>query len=627
MRNSLLRCSVATGVALLALGASVPVTAQGQQVMVIQGGTLIDGLGGAPVPNGVVVIQGDRITAVGPAGQVNIPNGARVIDAGGKWVLPGLVDAKANYNWQYGEAFIHYGVTSAMISGPRNDQGIAERDAINHGIYEGPRLYQTVYGIAGPGDEPYDGSFEYGDTDRIPTSSEHAVELVRQARDGGADFITFTDGDGPPELFEAAVRDTLAAGVGVIFRAMGPGTRATEVCAMGDGIVYIHTGNVGVQMVRDDAAERWANYTRLPPDAYYDIDEAKIQPMIDRLRGCNAYLEPDLIATGRSMPKNWARMYPDAQEVFEDPNLTAYYPYQSIMELYDNLRMAEDWNPPEQLERRRGGFQNQVAFLKRYVDAGGKIVAASDITQSAPGLGLHEEMFVFQDDIGLTPMQVIQSATKWVSEGFKIQDVGSLEVGKYGDVLIVNADPTVDILNLREIDTVIKGGVVQDRSYDPAYKGHMFSFTWTEDDGPIVDAGWAAGLKRATYRPNIYATRGEPGIPGIPNHFAHPTPGLEGIFPVTVIQGSPQTTVKLTGFNFVQRSVVFVDGEPVPTRVISREEIEFDLDANILAQAGLKEVRVRNPQPSLNPTWGDTSNAARVLVPFSFTTQWSKNRY
>jgi hypothetical protein len=627
MRKSLLRCSGAAGAMLLAMGASVPVTAQGQGVLVIQGGTLIDGLGGVPVPNSVVVIQGDRVTAVGAAGQVNIPNGAQVIDASGKWVLPGLVDAKANYNWQYGEAFIHYGVTSAMISGPRGDQGIAERDAINHGIYEGPRLYQTVYGIAGPGDEPYDGSFTYGDTDRTPTSSEHAVELVRQARDGGADFITFTDGDGPPELFEAAVRDTLAAGVGVVFRSMGPGTRGTEVCAMGDGIVYIHTGNVGVQMVRDDAAERWANYTRLPPDAYYDIDEAKIQPMIDRLLGCNAYLEPDLIATGRSMPKNWARMYPDAQEVFADPNLTAYYPEQSIMELYDNLRMAEDWNPPEQLERRRGGFQNQVAFLKRYVDAGGKIVAASDITQSAPGLGLHEEMFVFQDDIGMTPMQVIQSATKWVSEGFKIPDVGSLEPGKFGDVLIVNADPTVDILNLREIDTVIKGGVVQDRSYDPAYKGHMFSFTWTEDDGPIVDAGWAAGLKRATYRPNIYATRGEPGIPGIPNHFAHPTPGLEGIFPVTVIQGSPQTTVKLTGFNFVQRSVVFVDGEPVPTRVISREEIEFDLDENILAQAGLKEVRVKNPQPVLNPTWGDTSNAARVLVPFSFTTQWSQNRY
>jgi hypothetical protein len=349
--------------------------------------------------------------------------------------------------------------------------------------------------------------------------------------------------------------------------------------------------------------------------------------MIDKLVGCNAYLEPDLIATARSMPRNWARMAPDARRIFEDPFLTAYYPEQSIMELYDNLRLAEDWNPPEQLAMRRQGFLNQASFLKRYVDAGGKIVAASDITQSAPGLGLHEEMSVFQDDIGMTPMQVIQSATKWVAEGFKIDDVGSIEEGKFADILIVNADPTQNVMNLRQIHMVLKDGVVQDRSYDPAYKGHMFSLTWTEDDGPIVDGGWAGALKRATYRENIYATRGEPGIPGVPNHYAHPTPGLEGIFPVSIMQGSPQTTVKLTGFNFVRRSVVHVDGTPVPTRVISRTEIEFDLDANMLAEAGMKEIVVKNPTPSLAPIWGDTSNTATILVPFTFTTAWSMGRY
>jgi len=627
MKKALFRCTLASCTALLAWGASVPLNAQGQQVMVIQGGTLIDGLGGQPVANSVIVVEGNRITEVGAAGEVNVPNGAQVIDATGKFVLPGLVDAKANYNWQYGEAFIHWGVTSAMISGPRHDQGIAERDAINHGVFEGPRLYQTVFGIAGPGDEPSDGAFEHGDRERVPTSAAHGVELARLARDGGADFITFSDGDGPPELFAAAVRDTLAADVAVVFRAMGPGTRASEVCDMGDGIVYIHTGNVGAQIARDDALERWARYIRLPPDAYSDMDPAKVQPMVEKLVGCNAYLEPDIIATARSFPKSWARMGVDARKIFEDPALTAYYPEQSIMELYDNLRPAEDWNPPEQLAMRRLGFENQMIFLKAFADAGGKIVAASDITQSAPGLGLHEEMWTFYEDIGMTPMQVIQSATKWVAEGFKINDIGSIEEGKLADILIVNADPLADLMNLRNIDTVIKDGRVQDRSYDASYAAHMFSVKYTEDDGPILDTAWADGLKRATYRPNIYATRGEPGIPGIPNHYAHPTPGLEGIFPVTLIQGTPTTEVTLRGFNFVQRSVVHVDGDPVPTRVISREEIRFDLPANMLAQAGMKEIVVKNPQPSLQHRWGDTSNTALLLVPFSFTTQWSEGRY
>ena len=61
--------------------------------LVIEGGTLIDGNGGAPAPNPVIVVQGNRITAVGRAGQVQAPAGARVINAAGKYVLPGLWDA------------------------------------------------------------------------------------------------------------------------------------------------------------------------------------------------------------------------------------------------------------------------------------------------------------------------------------------------------------------------------------------------------------------------------------------------------------------------------------------------------------------------------------------------------
>ena len=126
---------------MIASGFPGPVSAQ-QQTLVIQGGTLIDGNGGAPLRNSVIVIQGNRITAVGGAGQVQVPAGATVINAAGKWVTPGLIDAKSNWNWPYGEAYLRYGVTSAMVTGTRNDTGIADRDAVEHGIYLAPRLYQ-----------------------------------------------------------------------------------------------------------------------------------------------------------------------------------------------------------------------------------------------------------------------------------------------------------------------------------------------------------------------------------------------------------------------------------------------------------------------------------------------------
>src|SRR2546421_13044961 len=96
-------------VAAIAFGISTTPHAQGQQqVLVIQGGTLIDGNGGALVPNSVIVIQGNRITAVGRAGAVQVPPGATVINAVGKWITPGLIDSMAIGYWMYGEAYLHF---------------------------------------------------------------------------------------------------------------------------------------------------------------------------------------------------------------------------------------------------------------------------------------------------------------------------------------------------------------------------------------------------------------------------------------------------------------------------------------------------------------------------------------
>src|SRR5690242_17994060 len=77
---------------LIGVGPRVAAQNAGAPALVIQGGTLIDGNGGAPLPNSTVVIQGNRITAVGTAGQVQIPAGAQVSNANGKYVLPGLWD-------------------------------------------------------------------------------------------------------------------------------------------------------------------------------------------------------------------------------------------------------------------------------------------------------------------------------------------------------------------------------------------------------------------------------------------------------------------------------------------------------------------------------------------------------
>jgi len=173
----------------------------------------------------------------------------------------------------------------------------------------------------------------------------------------------------------------------------------------------------------------------------------------------------------------------------------------------------------------------------------------------------------------------------------------------------------------RLIDTVIKDGAVVDRTYNPNYNGWIFANDPQASYGPVVEnAGWREALKRATWRPNVGATRGERGIEGrIPDFYVSPTPGIETISIHTVRQGSPGQTIRLTGFNYTTKSMVYVDGAPVPTRVVSRTELEADLSAAHFANAGKLDIYVKHPLPLQTPEWGDKSNEAHILVPFDFT--------
>ncbi len=628
MKKLLTAFAVACGVAALVSGEPAGLKAAQAQggAIVIQGATLIDGNGGAPVPNSVVVIQGNRITAVGRAGAVQVPAGAQVINAAGKYVLPGLMDAKGNWNWQYGEAYLQYGNTSNFATGPRNDQGLADRDAILNGVFAGPRIFQGIIGLQGPGPMgTRPDSYKFGDFNRVVRTGEENLNFTRAYFDNGADFVVWTDGDGAPNVFEAAIKDTVGKNRAAVFRSMGPQTRVREACGMGSGIVYIHTGNVGTQIAKDEA--KWANYIALPPDAFSDMDDAKAQEMIKQLIACNAYLEPDLMACDRGFHKNWARVQEETRQLFSDPKLMAYYPAHAAQGVIENQKSPETYMTPAQIQVRTAGFRNHMRFLKMYVEAGGKIVAASDTPQSAPGLGLHQEITAFVEDIGLTPMQAIMASTKWVAEGFKQPDLGVIAQGKLADIIVVDADPLADIKNLRKISTVIFNGKVVEMGYHADYAGYMFARPNTDEDAVVSKPEWVAALKQATWRPQ--ATNGGFGGAGGIDSATSPTPAIENVSVHTIIRRSPTTPVTVTGFNYVRGSQAYFDGRPVPTQVVSRTEIRATIPENLLGRAGNFPLTVKNPSPLSTAVveWGDTSNQAYILVPFEFTTKWSQNKY
>jgi len=633
MRNVVNFSAAGLGVGLLMSNAVFTQSALGQQeaAIVIEGGTLIDGNGGTPLQDASVVIQGNRITQVGRRGQVQRPAGAREINAEGKYILPGLIDAKSNYASIYGEAYIVWGVTSGVWSGGGGDAGTAERDAINHGMFTGPRLFVSFAAVNGPGpdgkkqDNGIPGRYPY-----IAHSPEESRRLSQQFLAAGADFLSAGDGDGAPDIFAPVVEEAHKAGKAVVMRTVGPGTAAKECARLGCDVL-IHTGEAGVQLVKDETRDKWKNYIALPPDPYADMDDAKVPEMVKLLTDNHVALEPDIMAADRGFSKGWKRVQQEDANFFSDPELGAYYPLLQQKGLLENVKSPETYLNPQQLQLRAAGFRNHMRFLKAFVDAGGKIVPASDIPQTPPGLGVHQELAAFVEDVGLTPMQAIMAATSWGADAFKLKDLGRIETGKLADVIIVNNDPTRDILNLRTISTVIKDGKVQDRRYHRDYLAKTFK-AGLYDNGsccfstPVVEGGpWLAALKQATWRPDSL-NGGFAGAGGI-NSELSPTPGIESIYPYTVKQGSASTILTLKGFNYVRGSQAFVDGKPVPTQIVSRTEIRATVDSAFLAKPGRYSVTIKNPQPVAAAEWGDTSNPAKLLVPYNFTTATSENRF
>ena len=121
---------------------ALPGIAQGQ-ALVVEGGTLIDGRGGAPLRNAVIVMEGDRIRAVGTKGQVSYPANARVIQADGRTILPGLFECHIHFREWMPPIFLRYGITTVADTANPTAWIIAQREMLRHGIVKGPRMYVT----------------------------------------------------------------------------------------------------------------------------------------------------------------------------------------------------------------------------------------------------------------------------------------------------------------------------------------------------------------------------------------------------------------------------------------------------------------------------------------------------
>src|SRR5688572_29049676 len=261
--------------------------AQGAGAIVIEGGTLIDGTGAAPVENATVVIEGARITSVGPRARATYPPGARVIRADGMTILPGLIDAHIHSLDFFPQLFLHFGVTTVYDTSNPTDWVIAQRDALRKGKIKGPRMFVTGEIIDGPEETADERRGGYRTQVNTP---DEARSLARNLLTRGVDALKVYQ-NLTPELLRPVVEEARRAGT----EAVGHSHDAKE--AVTAGLRFIeHTTPIAHSTLGDPEKVKAMDEGRLRnPEA--EMNPALFQPLIDLMLKNGVYYNPTLSRT------------------------------------------------------------------------------------------------------------------------------------------------------------------------------------------------------------------------------------------------------------------------------------------------------------------------------------------
>ena len=440
VRRILSGCFALLGVTSVALAQSPP-----RVTMAIVGGRIIDGYGGPVIENGVILVAGDRIVSVGREGELKVPAGATVIDANGHTVMPGLIDMHVHLHlvghgdykrWDdlYGtrdaavvmpiaaHQLLMAGVTTARDLGARLDDILTVKRRIAAGEIPGPRLFVTGPFIQHQAYERYEEAFRWG-----VTGADDARKKVTQLLDAGVDMIKLIDQDQMTEAEVAAVVETTHK-------------RGKPVVAHAHRMEEIR---IGLRFNVDNF-----EHTGLGTAPGYPDD------VLQKLRERNSslYWTPTISPlytmyfTGSIFPERiddpaWHEFMPDdmwkeiRQSLSNIPQLPYYALFPSRVPLL----------PTKFAQLRQTGVRMMIG-----TDAGIPSMFHNDATW--------REMVKWVE-LGVSPMETIQSATLWPARFLKGEaNFGVLAAGRFADIIMVRGDPLTDMSVMRDVKIVIQGG-------------------------------------------------------------------------------------------------------------------------------------------------------------------------
>jgi imidazolonepropionase-like amidohydrolase len=444
----MIRAALVVLAVLLAAGGPRP-SAQTATTKALVGGRLIDGFGGAPLADSVIIIEGERIKAVGQVGTLAVPPGAEVISTEGMTVLPGLwdmhvhlmINGHADYeHWDktYPSQFesvimpasarqlLMAGVTSARDLGAPLEPSISVRDRINAGRIPGPTLY-----VSGPFIQhaPYPGTelFRWG----VKGIADARAKVAKLAG-AGVNVIKLIDQDQMTmEEVSAVVDEAHRHGLMVVAHSHRPEEIRRGLAAGVDN--FEHTGLSSAPEYPEDIIksiiERTANMSRGPLywtptiEGLFNYESLRDNPEQLDDPAWQLGLTPEIIK--------------DIRQSIEHPDRLPYFQLTPI---------------------RRPTLARK---FKQLSDAGVVMLVGTDsgIPMKFHSSSTWRELDAWVNILGVSPMQAIRGATYWPSVAMKVdKEVGTVTPGKYADIIAVKGDVLRYIALLQRVDIVVKHG-------------------------------------------------------------------------------------------------------------------------------------------------------------------------
>lgn len=421
-------------------------TAQNKKALV--GGTLIDGYGGEPIKNSVIIIEGEKIVKIGQVGTLEIPKDAEVISTEGMSVLPGLwdmhvhlmIDGHSDYTYwdkKYPPLFrsvimpasakqlLLAGVTSARELGAPLDDILYIRNSINEGKLDGPTLY-----VSGPfiQHEPYPGTeqFRWG-----VNGVEDARAKVQKLAKAGVDIIKLIDQDQMKmEEVMAIVDEAHKNKLKVVAHAHRPeeirrGLKAGVDC-------FEHTGLATAPQYPDDIMDALKERTANSNNKLFWC------PTVQGLFNYD-YMK-------------------DYQEMLDDPSWKVGLPDSVVADIRKSLAHPAELSYMQVTPYRKPTLKKKFAQLR---ESGVIMMIGTDsgIPMTFHSQSTWNELDIWVREMGVDPMQTIRAATYWPSVFHGVDSkVGTVSEGKYADIIAVKGDVLRYINLLQNVNIVIKHG-------------------------------------------------------------------------------------------------------------------------------------------------------------------------